>query len=164
MDIFNKLEIVTVKFHLPKSFSFPILHSGNHSWSCCLLVQHIVGNNIMYNMHAKSLQSCLTLCDPMDCSQPDSCVHGILWVRILEWIAISYSRGSSQPKDWTHVSCVSCIGRQILYYCTTWEALLKWEMPKAGNSAGTRNGRKQEFYFGQIKREPLLKHWSGNVR
>ena len=49
-------------------------------------------------------QSCLTLCDPMDCNLPDSSVHGILQARILEWI---FSRGSSQPKDWTQVSNIS---------------------------------------------------------
>ena len=38
------------------------------------------------------------------------------------WVAIFYSRMSSQPRDWTHISCVSCIGRQILYHCTTWVA------------------------------------------
>ena len=47
-------------------------------------------------MHAKSLQSCLTLCNPMDCSLPGSSVHGILQERILEWIAISSSKRSSQ--------------------------------------------------------------------
>ena len=59
---------------------------------------------------------CPTLCDPMDCSLPGSSVYGILQARILEWIAISFSRGSSQPRDRTQVSCVSCIGRQILYH------------------------------------------------
>ena len=44
-------------------------------------------------------QLCLTLCDPMDCSPPGSSVHGILQARILEWVAISFSRGSSQPRD-----------------------------------------------------------------
>ena len=44
-------------------------------------------------------QSCSTLCDPMDCSPPGSSVHGILQTRILEWIAIPFSRGSSQPRD-----------------------------------------------------------------
>ena len=52
-------------------------------------------------MHAKSLQSCLTLCDPMDSSPPGSSVHRILQARILEWVAISFSRGSSQPRDQT---------------------------------------------------------------
>ena len=45
--------------------------------------------------HIQLLQSCLTLCDPMDCSLPGSSVHGILQARILEWVAISLSRGSS---------------------------------------------------------------------
>ena len=49
-------------------------------------------------------QSCPTLCDPMDCSPPGSSVHGILQARILEWVAISSSRGSSRPKDQTPVS------------------------------------------------------------
>ena len=55
------------------------------------------------------LQSCLTLCNPMDCSLPASSVHGILQARILEWVAMPSSRGSSWPRDQTHVSCVSCI-------------------------------------------------------
>ena len=60
---------------------------------------------------------------PMDCSPPGSSVHGILQARILEWLPISYFRGSSWPKGWTSVSSVSCISRQI-YHCTTWEASL----------------------------------------
>ena len=65
-------------------------------------------------------QLCPTLCDPKDCSPPGSSVHGILQARILEWIAITFSRGSSQPWDQTHVSCT---GRWFLYHCATWEAL-----------------------------------------
>ena len=64
-------------------------------------------------------QACPTLCDPMDCGPPGSSVPGILQARILEWVAIASSRGSSCPRDGTHVSC---IGRQILYHCVTWEA------------------------------------------
>ena len=64
------------------------------------------------SMHAKSLRSCLTLCDPMDHILPDSSVHVILQERILKWVAISSSRGSSQPRDWTSVSYVSSISRQ----------------------------------------------------
>ena len=60
-------------------------------------------------MHAKSLQSHLTLCDPVDCSPPGSSVHGILQSRILDWVAMPSSKGSSQPRDWTCVSCNSCI-------------------------------------------------------
>ena len=50
-------------------------------------------------VRAKSLQSCLTLYDPMDCSPPGSSVHGILQARILEWLAMPSSRGSSPPRD-----------------------------------------------------------------
>ena len=65
---------------------------------------------------AKSLQLCLTPCDPMDCSLPGPSVHRIFQARILEWwVAISYSMGSSQPRDQTGVCCISYTGRQILY-------------------------------------------------
>ena len=50
---------------------------------------------------------CPTLCDPMDGSLPDSGIHGIFQARILEWAAISFSRGSSQPRDQTRVSCIA---------------------------------------------------------
>ena len=61
-------------------------------------------------------QSCLTHCGPMDCSQPGFSVHGILQARIWEWVATSYSWGSSWPRDWTHDSCVSCTDKKILYH------------------------------------------------
>ena len=60
-------------------------------------------------------QSCLTLCSPMDCSSPGSSVHGIFQERILEWVAISFSRGSSWPRDCTRVSCVSWTCTQVHY-------------------------------------------------
>ena len=63
-------------------------------------------------------QSCPTLCDPM----PGSSIHGILQARILGWVATSFSRGSSWPRNWTRGSYVSCIGRRVLYRAT-WEAL-----------------------------------------
>ena len=62
------------------------------------------------------------LCDPMDYRQPGSSVHGIFQARILEWDAISSSRGSSRLKDWICISCISCLGRWILYHCTTSKA------------------------------------------
>ena len=52
-------------------------------------------------------QSCLTLCDPMDCSPPGSSVHGILLAGMLKWVAILFSRGWSWPRDQTHVSCLA---------------------------------------------------------
>ena len=67
--------------------------------------------------------SCPTL-QPHDCKLLDTSVHEIFQARILEWVAISSSRRSSWFSDWTHVSCISFIGRQILYHWTTWETQL----------------------------------------
>ena len=53
------------------------------------------------------LLSCVRLCDHMDCSLPGSSVHGILWARILEWVAIPFSKGSSQPRGQTRVYCIT---------------------------------------------------------
>ena len=66
--------------------------------------------------------TCPTLCDPIGCSPPGSSVHGVFQARIPQWVAISSSRGSSQSWDQIQISCVSCIGRKILYHCTTWGA------------------------------------------
>ena len=57
------------------------------------------------------------LCDPMGCSPPGSSVHGILHAGILEWVVMPSSRGSFWPRDQTHVSYISWIGRWILYRC-----------------------------------------------
>ena len=65
--------------------------------------------NQHYCMHAKLFQQCQTLCNPIDCSPPGSSVRGRdSPARILEWVAMSSSRGSSRPRDRTHVSYVSC--------------------------------------------------------
>ena len=61
-------------------------------------------------------QPCLTLCDLMDCSLPGSSVHGIFQARVLEWVAISFSRRSSWPRDWTQVSCT--VGRCFTVWAT----------------------------------------------
>ena len=74
-------------------------------------------------MKWKSL-SPVWLCNPMDCSLPGSSVHGVSQATILEWVAISSSRESSRPRDQTHISCVSCISRWILYHWITREAPL----------------------------------------
>ena len=60
-------------------------------------------------MCAKSLQSCQTVYDPMDCNPPGCTIHGIFQARMPEWVAMPSSRGSSQPRDQTHISCVSCM-------------------------------------------------------
>ena len=78
-------------------------------------------------------QLCPTLCDPMDCNLQGSSVHGILQARILEWVAISISRGSSQPRDRTLVAHI--VGR----YFTIWEreaSHLVW--PQVNSREGTQ--------------------------
>ena len=68
---------------------------------------------------------CIQLfCDPMDCSLPDSSVHGIFQARILAWAAISFSRASSCSKDRIYISCGSCLGKWVLYQWAIWEACL----------------------------------------
>ena len=67
--------------------------------------------SLVLNEVSEVTQSCPTLCDPMDCSLPGSSVHGILQARMLEWVAISFSRRSSQPRDRTWVSCI--VGRRF---------------------------------------------------
>ena len=62
------------------------------------------------------VQLCLTLCKPMDGSPPGSSVHGIFQATILGQVAISSSRGSSWPRDQTHISCISCTGRRIFFH------------------------------------------------
>ena len=72
------------------------------------------------------VQSYLTLCDFVDCSPPGSSLYGILQARILEWVALSSSRGSSWPRDWAYVSCGSCIAGGFFYHWATWEAPMKY--------------------------------------
>ena len=69
--------------------------------TCALLLDYVEENkrdqitSFKCESESEVAQSCLTLCDPVDCSPPDSSIHGILQARILEWVAISFSRGSS---------------------------------------------------------------------
>ena len=65
---------------------------------------------------SEATQSCPTLCDPLDCSLPGSSVHGIFQAIVLEWIALSFSRGSSQPRDWTQVSHI--VDRRFTIWAT----------------------------------------------
>ena len=70
-------------------------------------------------------QSCPTLCDPVDCSPQGSSVHRIFQARILEWVAISCSKGSSQSRDWTFVSWVSWIAGRLFTHQGNREAQLE---------------------------------------
>ena len=67
----------------------------------------------IYESQSEVIQSCLTLRDPMDCSLPGSSVHGIFQARVLEWVAISFSKGSSLPRDQSQVPCIA--GRHFTF-------------------------------------------------
>ena len=109
---------------------FIIFEQGTPPFHLALgLTNHIPGPERGLNVFlCMCVQLCLTLCDPMDCGLSGSSVHGILQARILGWVAISSSRGSSWFRGSTRLFCVSCIGRRILYHWTTWEALSVYEL------------------------------------
>ena len=88
--------MVQIRSHI---LQLKILHATTKTWHCVYVCS--VG---------------FTLCDTMVCSPLGFSVHGIFQVRILEWVAIPFSRRSSQTSDQTHVSSISCIGRRILYH------------------------------------------------
>ena len=69
--------------------------------------------NLNRDLEISVARSCPILCEPLDCNPPGTFVHGILQARRLEWVAMPPSRGSSRPRDGTHISCT---GRQILYH------------------------------------------------
>ena len=87
----------------------------SYVWSCCTF-------RSVYLCALLSRFSHVQLCKPMDWSLPVSSVHGIFQARALEWVAVPSSKRSSQPIDWTHVSCVSCINRWFFATTSTWEA------------------------------------------
>ena len=90
---------------------------------------------------------CPTLCDPMDCSLPGSSVHGIFQASVLEWVAISFSRGSSWPGNRTQVSRI--VGRRFTIWATR-EALKVW----------SRVITRSDFHFTKIMLALLCRcHW-----
>ena len=109
-------------FDAPERRTLPeVILSFPCSWACCQ-PNHTHHRSMVASplrkpppvvtcMRAKSLQSCLTLCDPMDCSPPGSSVHGVLQARTLEGGAIPFSRGSSRLRDGTRVSYVYLRGQ-----------------------------------------------------
>ena len=90
----------------------------NHS----ILKEISPGCSLESESESEVAQSCLTLCDPMDCRPPGSSVHGILQARILEWVARPSSRGSFPPRNQTHIAYVSFIGRWVFTTSSTWES------------------------------------------
>ena len=89
----------------------------------------LIDVNILLYESVKVLvtQSCPTLCDPMDCSSPGSSVHGILQARILEWVAVPSSRGSSQPRDGTQVSMPPAVAGTFFTTLPPWLPVLSMQ-------------------------------------
>ena len=110
------------------------LQRVEHNWAT---EQQQQKENSNYNSEVKwseVAQSCPTLCDPMDCSLSGSSVHGIFQARVLEWIAISFSRGSSRPRNQTRVSCIA---RRRFTVWATREAQLYCSEIKTDNQMAT---------------------------
>ena len=97
-----------------------LLHSWNFPWwkfKRKITLFLLLLQSVLISLDARPVaQSCPTLCDLMDCSPPGSSVHGISQARILEWVAISFSRGSSQPRDQTQVYLIA--GRFFTIWAT----------------------------------------------
>ena len=139
----EKAFIWTPKGTLEKTDSLDLMFPGCDAWNNCMILwlkqdrwteePGLVMTRLSHWIHSPQsyptsrlvcllAQLCPTICDPMDCSLPGSSVHGILQAGILEWVAIPSSRGSSQPRDRTHVSCVSCTAGRFSTTSATWEA------------------------------------------
>ena len=97
--------------NLLPEYSWLIASTSHLFW-----IYHTVQPQALLLQHVYSLQSCLTLCNPKDCSPPCSSARGILQAWILEWAAIPFSRGSSRPRDQTQVSCIA--GRFFIVWAT----------------------------------------------
>ena len=81
-------------------------------------------DDYMRKKESEVAQSCPILCDPIDCGLPGSSVRGIFQARVLEWVAISFSRRSSQPWDWIRVSHI--VGRRFTVWAARWAYGVKW--------------------------------------
>ena len=83
-----------------------VVNWGNGGFLCIWMSAFTASHSFRV---VESLSHVLLFCDPMGCSPPGSSVHGISQARILGWVAVSFSRGSSWPRDWMRVSCVPCL-------------------------------------------------------
>ena len=101
------LDFISVSMNLFVELWERYFNTSNFIFLTCKMRGFYLTHSLIYpcecHMHAQSLQACLTLCDPMDCSPPGSSVHGILQARILEWVAIPFSRNLPNPgiKAWS---------------------------------------------------------------
>ena len=98
------------------SMSFYLQDQGHRLALMDEIFKDVTKEGLKCVVKVKVTQLCLILCDPMDCSLLGSSVHGIFQARVLEWVAFTFSRGSSRPRDQTRVSCIA--GRQFTIWAT----------------------------------------------
>ena len=91
-------------------------------WILCPLSHWRDSHGYHECVHAKAFQLCPTLCNFMDCSPPSSSIHGIFQTRILEWVAISHSRGPSPSREGTCISLSFALAGRFFTISATWEA------------------------------------------
>ena len=107
---------------------------------------------------AQLLQLYPTHCDPRDCDPPGSFVHGILQASVLEWVAMLSSRGSSQPRDRTHIFCVSQHYRQILWYLQLIGSLVFSQVcPTEKGAVGRGNTNRKNLHGGGLLEKPKFR-------
>ena len=149
LSILNKTDYLNNKNEVLQSFSSVQLLSHVQLFATPWTAAHQASLSITNSQKVKSesevAQLCLTLCNPVDCSPPGSSVHGILQERILEWVAISFSRGSSQPRDQTQVSRIA--GRCFNLWPTSSNScpLGRWCHPTISSSVISFSSRLQSF-------------------
>ena len=95
-----------------------------YSEACCL-ASSVCVFYCFFPCESEVAQSCLIRCNPVDCSPPDSSVHGILQARILECVAVSFSRGSSWPRDQTQVSHIAGRCKQMLWPLSLYHSVIR---------------------------------------
>ena len=127
---------------IPPTHSHSLSHTHTHTflfWSIFhyRLLQNTEYSSLCYTVRPCYLSILCIVCvcsvvpdfrDPINCSPPGSSVRGILQAGISEWVAISFSRGSSWPRHWTDVFCLSCTGRRIFYHWrnVSYHTTTKW--------------------------------------
>ena len=117
LNSFLQCFLILFWINLPKGDQWPTMYCYHY-----LVLHSVVAsanqshNSPWTKSESEVAQLCPTLCDPMDCSLPGSSVHRIFQARVLEWVAISFSRGSSRPRDQTQVSHVA--GRRFTIWAT----------------------------------------------
>ena len=108
------------------------------------------GQHYLSLSESEVAQSCPTLCDPMDCSLPGSSIHGIFQAIVLDSVSISFSRGSSPPRDWTRVSCI--VDRRFTIWAIR-EDLMACQNANENNNEISPHTHQDDYYLNPRKQQ-----------